>query len=105
VSCTDAACPTHLASVNGVKKVTFDVQAYSNVWFYANPIFIRPERSPKLLVEENAELAKRLGQRADNDHDGHGHDNDHGGHDNDHGHNNDHDGHGRDNDHDGRGRD
>jgi hypothetical protein len=114
VSCTDAACPTHLASVNGVKKVTFDVQAYSNVWFYANPIFIRPERSPKLLVEENAELAKRLGQRADNDHDGHDqdghdHDNDHDGrgHDNDHdgrGHDNDHDGHGRDNDHDGHGR-
>jgi hypothetical protein len=100
VSCTDAACPTHLASVNGVKKVTFDVQAYSNVWFYANPIFIRPEHSPKLLVEENAELAKRLGRRADNDHDGRGHDNDHDGH----GHDNDHDGHGRDNDHDGHGR-
>jgi hypothetical protein len=93
VSCTDAACPTHLASVSGVKKVTYDVQAYSNVWFYANPIFIRPDRSPKLLVEENAELAKRLaGRRADNDHDGRGRDNDH-------------DGRGRDNDRDGRGRD
>jgi hypothetical protein len=68
VSCTDAACPSHLASVNGVKKVTYDVQAYSNVWFYANPIFIRPEGSPKLLVEENADLARRLsGRRADND--------------------------------------
>jgi hypothetical protein len=100
VSCTDAACPTHLASVNGVKKVTFDVQAYANVWFYANPIFIRPEHSPKLLVEENAELAKRLGRRADNDHDGHGHDNDHDGH----GHDNDHDGRGHDNDHNGHGR-
>jgi hypothetical protein len=86
VSCTDAACPSHLQTVNGVKKVTFDVQAYSNVWFYANPIFIRPEGSPKLLVEKNAELAERLGRRADNDHDhGHGHD----GHDNDHGHGHD----------------
>jgi len=94
VSCTDAACPSHLQTVNGVKKVTFDVQAYSNVWFYANPIFIRPEGSPKLLVEKNAELAERLGRRADNDHDhdhGHGHD----GHDHDHDHDNDH-GHGRD---------
>jgi hypothetical protein len=66
VSCADPACPSHLQTVNGVKKVTFDVQAYSNVWFYANPIFIRPEGSPKLLVETNAELAERL---ADNDHD------------------------------------
>ncbi|MBW7969608.1 hypothetical protein [Bradyrhizobium sp. BR 10289] len=77
VSCTDPACPAHLETVNGAKKVTHDVQAYSNVWFYANPIFIRPEHSPKLLVETNAELARRLGQRADNDHD---HDHDHDGH-------------------------
>ena len=63
VSCTDPACPAHLATVNGVKKVTFDVQAYSNVWFYANPIFIRPEGSPKLLVEQNADLARRLAER------------------------------------------
>jgi hypothetical protein len=73
VSCTDAACPSHLQTVNGVKKVTYDVQAYSNVWFYANPIFIRPEGSPKLLAERNAELAERLGRRADN---GNGHDGD-----------------------------
>ena len=67
VSCTDPACPPHLQTVSGVKKVTFDIQAYSNVWFYANPIFIRPEGSPKLLVEQNAELAERLGgRRADN---------------------------------------
>jgi hypothetical protein len=81
VSCTDPACPAHLQSVGGVKKVTFDVQAYSNVWFYANPIFIRPEGSPKLLVEKNAELADRLaGRRNDHDDD----------HDNDHDHGNDH---------------
>jgi len=84
VSCTDPACPPHLATVGGVKKVTFDVQAYSNVWFYANPIFIRPEHSPKLLVETNAELAEKLGRRADNDHDGRDHDG------------RDHDGRGRD---------
>jgi hypothetical protein len=69
VSCTDAACPAHLQVVNGVKKVTFDVQAYSNVWFHANPIFIRPAGSPKLLVETNRELAEKLGGRADNDRD------------------------------------
>src|SRR5258708_20092081 len=82
VSCTDPACPAHLQSPGGVKRVTFDVQAYSNVWFYANPIFVRPEGSPKLLVEKNAELAKRLaGGRNDNDDDhddgnGHGKDSD-----------------------------
>ena len=65
VSCTNPACPAHLETLNGVKKVTHDVQAYSNAWFYANPIFVRPEHSPKLLVETNAELARRLGQRAE----------------------------------------
>jgi hypothetical protein len=50
--------------------VTFDVQAYSNVWFYANPIFVRPIGSPKLLVEVNAELAEHLAHRGnDRDHD------------------------------------
>lgn len=60
VSCTDPACPAHLDVVGGVKKVTYDIQAYSNLWFYANPIFIRPAGSPKLLVEKNAELAATL---------------------------------------------
>ncbi len=96
VSCTDPACPTHLATLNGVKKVTFDVQAYSNVWFYANPIFIRPEGSAKLLVEQNADLAKRLAERADNDHDDHDRDDrDHDRHDHD-----DRDRDGRDHDRD-----
>lgn len=60
VSCTDPACPSHLGTVNGVKKVTNDVQAYSNLWFYANPIFVRPANTPELLVETNAELARKL---------------------------------------------
>jgi hypothetical protein len=60
VDCADPACPAHLDTVNGAKKVTYDVLAYSNLWFYANPIFIRPEGSNKLLVEKNAELASRL---------------------------------------------
>jgi len=74
VSCTDPACPAHLETVNGVKMVTHDVQAYANLWFYANPIFIRPEGSPKLLVEKNAQLAERLAEEHD-----HGHDHDHDG--------------------------
>jgi hypothetical protein len=69
VSCTDPACPSHLDAVGGVKRVTRDVQAYSNAWFYANPIFIRPEGSPKLLVEINRDLAAKLAgsKRASND--------------------------------------
>ncbi|MDB5651177.1 MAG: hypothetical protein JWL62_2697 [Hyphomicrobiales bacterium] len=60
VSCTDAACPSHLQVVNGVKRVSYDVLAYSNAWFYANPIFFRPEGSPELVVEKNAKLAEQL---------------------------------------------
>jgi hypothetical protein len=79
VTCTDPACPAHLQTVNGLKLVTFDVQAWSNLWFYANPIFIRPEGAPKLLVERNAQLAQQLAER-------HGHHDDD--HDDDHGHKN-----------------
>jgi len=69
VSCTDSSCPAHLESVSGVKKVTHDVQAWSNLWFYANPIFLRPVGQPKLLVEQNAELARRLsGFHGENEH-------------------------------------
>lgn len=60
VPCTDPACPAHLDVVNGMKMVTYDVQAYSNLWFYANPIFVRPASYPMLQVEKNALLAKQL---------------------------------------------
>ncbi len=63
VACADPACPAHLDTVNGVKRVTADVQAYSNVWFYANPIFVRPTGSAPLLVETNAALARTLASR------------------------------------------
>jgi len=65
VDCADPACPAHLAVVNGVKKVTYDVQAYSNLWFYTNPIFVRPVGSPELLVEKNAKLARQLAEAAE----------------------------------------
>jgi len=60
VPCTDAACPAHLPVVGGVRQVDFDVEAWSNLWFYANPIFVRPAGSAKLLVETNADLAVSL---------------------------------------------
>ena len=56
VLCVDAGCPSHLP-VNGAsqKTVGYDVAAWSNMWFYANPIFIRPEGSSKLPVEVAAD--------------------------------------------------
>ncbi len=33
-------CPNHLPSLNGVKYVAYDVAAWADLWFYANPIYI-----------------------------------------------------------------
>jgi hypothetical protein len=64
VVCSDPACPAHLGvNGNGQKVVTYDVQAYSNLWFYANPIFVRPASYPMLQVEKNALLAQTLKTR------------------------------------------
>ncbi|MFL5281524.1 MAG: hypothetical protein ACJ8AW_11150 [Rhodopila sp.] len=60
IVCDDAACPTHLQTIAGTKRVSVGVAGWSNLWFYANPIFFRPAGSPKLLVETNAELAAQL---------------------------------------------
>ena len=63
VVCDDAACPSHLPTVAGTRRVDYDVEAWSNLWFYANPIFIRPVGQPKLLVETNAEMAASLARQ------------------------------------------
>ena len=33
-------CPNHLAVVAGQKMVSFDVAAWSDLWFYSNPIYV-----------------------------------------------------------------
>jgi hypothetical protein len=38
---TISACPSHLPVVGGVKKVAFDVAAWSDLWFYSNPIYVQ----------------------------------------------------------------
>jgi hypothetical protein len=38
-------CPSHLATVNGQKYSSYDVAAWSDLWFYSNPIFIEVDRS------------------------------------------------------------
>jgi hypothetical protein len=34
-------CPSHLQTVNGQKYVSYDVAAWSDLWFYSNPIFVQ----------------------------------------------------------------
>jgi hypothetical protein len=60
VPCTDPACPSHMALKDGAKISSFDVAAWSDLWFYLNPIFIRIQDQPKLLVETNADKATSL---------------------------------------------
>lgn len=60
VRCTDPACPSHMAVRDGQKLSSYDVAAWADLWFYANPIFIRVADQPKLLVETNAALASKL---------------------------------------------
>ncbi len=33
-------CPSHLPTINGQKFVAYDVAAWSDLWFYSNPIYI-----------------------------------------------------------------
>jgi hypothetical protein len=40
IPCTDAACPTHLRTVGGVKYSSMDVAAWSDLWFYSNPVYV-----------------------------------------------------------------
>ena len=40
IACADAACPPHMRTVAGVKYSSFDVAAWSDLWFYSNPVFV-----------------------------------------------------------------
>ena len=33
-------CPNHLPTVNGTRYVAYDVAAWSDLWFYSNPIYV-----------------------------------------------------------------
>lgn len=48
-------CPAHLPTINGQKYVAYDVAAWSDLWFYSNPIYIevkgsKPVRGASALV-------------------------------------------------------
>ena len=38
-------CPAHLPVVNGQKYSAYDVAAWSDLWFYSNPVFIEVKGS------------------------------------------------------------
>lgn len=38
-------CPAHLPVVNGQKYVAYDVAAWSDLWFYSNPIYVEVQGS------------------------------------------------------------
>ena len=40
IPCTDAACPSHMRTVGGVKYASFDVAAWSDLWFFSNPVYV-----------------------------------------------------------------
>ena len=48
IACADAACPAHMTIANDVKMSSFDVAAWSDLWFYANPIFVEVINSTKI---------------------------------------------------------
>ena len=41
-------CPNHLPVVNGQKYVAFDVAAWSDLWFYSNPIYVEVKGSTRV---------------------------------------------------------
>ena len=47
IPCTDSACPDHMAvkTTGGQKYVSYDVAAWSDLWFYSNPIYIEVKGS------------------------------------------------------------
>lgn len=45
-------CPSHLGTVNGQKMVSFDVAAWSDLWFYSNPIFIEVGAAAKDIAQK-----------------------------------------------------
>ncbi|MDB5998822.1 MAG: hypothetical protein JWP52_521, partial [Rhizobacter sp.] len=48
IPCTDAMCPAHLTTVSGVKYASHDVAAWSDLWFYSNPVFVEVQGSTQV---------------------------------------------------------
>lgn len=48
IACSDAACPAHMRTLNGTKYASYDVAGWSDLWFYANPVFVEVLNSVKV---------------------------------------------------------
>ena len=48
IACADAACPAHMRTAGGVKYSSFDVAAWSDLWFYSNPVYVEVLNSTKV---------------------------------------------------------
>ncbi len=58
ITCTDPACPSHLPTdANGNKIVDADIEAWSNMWFYTNPIFIKVQGGTTAKYGNGTEIA------------------------------------------------
>ena len=49
VVCSDAACPAHMRTIDGVKYSSYDVSAWADLWFYSNPVYIEVTNSFKVV--------------------------------------------------------
>jgi hypothetical protein len=48
IPCTDAACPAHMRTVSGTKYSSYDIAGWSDLWFYANPVFVEVVNTVKV---------------------------------------------------------
>jgi hypothetical protein len=48
IPCSDAACPAHMRTLNGTKYASYDVAGWSDLWFYANPVFVEVVNTVKV---------------------------------------------------------
>jgi hypothetical protein len=48
IPCADTACPAHMTLTNGAKTSSFDIAAWSDLWFYSNPVFIEVQNSTRV---------------------------------------------------------
>ncbi|MBA3597695.1 MAG: hypothetical protein H0W40_09995 [Methylibium sp.] len=48
IPCADAACPAHMPVIDGQKRISNDVMAWADVWFYSNPVFIEVKGSTRV---------------------------------------------------------
>ena len=49
IPCTDAACPAHMQTLNGVKYQSNDVAGWADLWTYSNPVYVEVVNGVKVV--------------------------------------------------------